>query len=183
LTLAAAAFLPVAVLDRPFEASYVAAAGWSLAVANLLVWVTGRTAWARPDSTADAGWAGERVPAAAAWPLVPFILTASWFWSQSAKRALDPRDTLREGRRIALATADLRALRLDVRPPEQVLFIEDPFPESRFSSTFLLTILHRGPGGSREVIRADWVREGARDDPSRYAAVLTMRDGRIERIR
>ena len=168
LALAVAAELPVAVLERPFEASYLASAGWSLAAAVALVWFINRLTC----PLLQLSWTAALL----------FLVALTWFWTQSTARALNPRAALEEGRRISRISADLRALRLDLRPPARVFFVEDPFPESRYATTFLLTILSSDPGGSGETIRVDWASEGARYDPAQHVALLTTIAGRVRRL-
>jgi hypothetical protein len=151
--LAIVGFLPIAFLDRGLEQAYIPAAGLSLLAANLLTRLL-------------------RGPAPA------FAAMYAWIIVVSSVNVMRPEDGLAESGRIHRVLADIQSMNLQLPRGSRVLFLEDPFPESRHASNLLLFQIAR-----HGEVRVDWVSEGATPQSQPYAAVLTTKGGHVTLVR
>lgn len=162
LAIATVGALPVlAIPDRGLATAYIPAAG--------AAWLT---AWALVELTRmSTRWRYRAIV------LFAVVLVGQWRIAKILAPNFD--FYLREGRGIARALDSARELRLSPPQGAWILMERDPFPESRWSSTFLFWILYRDPG-----ITVDWAAEPlARRGSASYFATLTTVEGRLVRVR
>lgn len=159
LAIAIVGALPVlALTGRSLPAAYIPAAGLTLALASVL-YALALTAVRRP---AIAGMA-------------LFLFASRWLWRESVRWEMLNAEAAAESRYVTGIVSQLRDLHLDLPEDARVLMLRDPFPQSRWMSTFALIILE----GDGEIL-VDWPKEGDPHPP--YAAVLTYEDGRMRRV-
>lgn len=158
LAIAIVGVLPLlALTGRSLPAAYIPAAGLTLALASVMYALLLAVA---------------RRPAIAGVAL--FLFASRWLWRESVRWEILNAEATAESRYVTGIVGQLRDLHLDLPEDARVLMLRDPFPQSRWMSTFALIILE----GDGEIL-VDWPNEGDRHPP--YAAVLTYEGGRMKR--
>lgn len=104
-----------------------------------------------------------------------FLLAGRWLWRESVRWEVLNADAAAESGYVTGIVNQMRDLRLDLPRRARILMVEDPFPDSRWMSTFAFIVLT----GDGEV-EVDWPSQGR--DRAPYAAVLTYKDGQMRRI-
>jgi hypothetical protein len=107
--------------------------------------------------------------------VVLFLFAARWTWRESVRWEVLNEEAGAESRYVTGVLGQMRGLDLRLPRGARILMMEDPFPASRWMSTFAFIIL-TGDG----TIAVDWPSEGRARSP--YAATLTFQDGRLRRL-